>query len=416
MGKGLTRNQATIYRACLSGDYRRIVVRAGRKFGKTYVSARVARAWAVNTGGTILVAAPEYSYLRDQTLPELMRAIPRAVLAGESWDDAYKRGDNSIRLRNGGAILMRSMENADSVRPLSVDGLIAEEFSLWSPYAWQECVKPTLMARRAPALFIFTPKGMNQAYHEWVRAERGDDGYIGFHYTSWDGVVPRESIDAEAAGLPDSVVRQEFYAEFLDELGGVFHGVDDCVAGDFQPPIPGRSYVMGVDLGKTDATVPIVLDVESKHVAHIDRVTALDWKTQRALIASTARRYNDAVIWLDSTGLGDPIYDELVADGLRVKPYRFSVESKRALIEKLVIAIAERRITFPYNAVLVNELKIYQAHQLKSGGISYSAPAGYHDDAVIALALAVWGAGKAVCSVDVPRYFGERGFPIETVA
>lgn len=387
-------NQYRIYREAMYGNSRRIVVRAGRKFGKTFVAVRIARDWALSTGGVVLIGAPQYPYLRDETIPELAKAVPPELLRGRGWGEAFSRSEYRLQLVRG-EIILRSMENADAVRPLSVDGLIAEEFSLWSRYAWQECVKPTLMAKNARAVFIFTPKGRNQACEEWKNVTDGIEGYTGFHFTSWDGVLPAESINSEVRGLPDAIVRQEFYAEFLDDLGGVFQHVDDCIAGDFMPPQPGYSYVMGVDLGKTqDATVVTVMQHDG-YVVHVERITQLDWVTQRNLIKSIADRYSARII-LDTTGVGDPVYDELVASGCRVTGYRFTAESKRVLIEKLLIAMANKKIFFPYHPMLVDELKLFQAKSLPGGGVQYSAPAGYHDDHVISLALAVAGLGGAV--------------------
>jgi len=42
--------------------------------------------------------------------------------------------------------------------------------------------------------------------------------------------------------------------------------------------------------------------------------------------------------------------------------------------------------------VLTAEMKRYEYETGPTGQISYNAPSGYHDDCVIALALAVWGA------------------------
>ncbi len=402
-------NQFAVYEACVVDGYKRVVVAAGRKFGKTYTSSRIARDWAIQTKGTILIAAPEYSYLRDQNVPELRAAIPAPALRGGAWETAYNKSEHALELRNGARVLLRSMENADSVRPLSIDGLIAEEFSLWPLYAWQECVRPTLMARDAKALFIFTPKGMNQAHQERTRAVAGEEGYKYFHYTSWDGAVPKANVDAEARGLPEGILRQEFYAEFLDDLGGVFHGVRDCVGGDCEEPRVGVWYTAGLDLGKTkDPSVLTIMNRDTGHVVYREAILTLDWKTQRGLIKAAIHRYNDAPVWLDSTGVGSPVYDELVADGVRVKPYHFTNETKRALIEKLIIAISEQRITYPEDPVLLNELNIYTAKQTPSGNVTYSAPEGYHDDCVISLALAVWGMGSGKITPPLPGVRRER--------
>jgi hypothetical protein len=41
--------------------------------------------------------------------------------------------------------------------------------------------------------------------------------------------------------------------------------------------------------------------------------------------------------------------------------------------------------------VLTAEMRRYEYAAGPSGQVTYAAPAGYHDDCVMALALAVWG-------------------------
>ena len=403
-------NQLAIRDACVEERYRRVVVRAGRKFGKTYTAVRVARDWACGAaaGEYVLVAAPEYAYLRDQVVPELMRAIPGEALRGGSWGCAYNKTEHVLTLVNDAKIILRSMDNADAVRPLSVAGLVAEEFSLWSRYAWEECVRPTLIAREAPVLFIFTPKGLNHAHEIWTRAARGEPGCVGFHFSSYDGPFSREQIDAEAASLPDNVYRQEILAEFLEELGGVFRGIRECVAGDLEEPRDGETYVVGCDLAKTtDFTVLCVLERSSRALVHFERFGQLDWEFQIEKIRATSRRYRNATVWLDSTGLGDPVCDRLKSLGAPVRGYKFTAESKRRLVENLSLAIGERSLRFPDIPELVSELEIYAAEQLPGGGVRYGAPAGYHDDAVTALALACWGLGRGTATA-VPASGGDR--------
>jgi len=392
-------NQKAILKACVIDRILRVAVRAGRKFGKTFTAVRVAIGWATGAGvydKVILIAAPEYKYLSDQMVPEFYRALAPEMLKGGSWGKAYNKTGGIIELANGSKFLLRSMENPDAVRPLSVDGLIAEEFSLWSRYAWEECVRATLIMKHAPALFIFTPKGMNQAYELWQRAVDGAEGYAAFHFTSYDGPADEEAINAEAATMPEGVKRQEILAEFLADLGGVFTGVHKCIAGDLEEPEAGETYVIGCDLAKTqDFTVMCVLKRSSRVLVAFERFSQLDWEFQVAKVQAASKRYNGAVVWLDSTGLGDPIYDRLRSLGAPVKGYKFTQESKRKLVENLSLAISQGDIRYPDIPELVNELGIYAAKQLPGGGVSYGAPGGYHDDCVVSLALATWGLGKA---------------------
>jgi len=324
----------------------------------------------------------------------LRKAIPNEAVKGGNWGVGYNKSEHILTMGNEAKIFLRSMENPDAVRPLSVAGLIAEEFSLWTPYAWNECVRPTLMAKRAPALFIFTPKGMNQAYELWARAIDGEAGHKAFHFTSYDGPIPKEAIDAEAATMPEGVRRQEIYAEFLEDLGGVFQGVRECIAGDREDPIRGEQYVIGADVAATtDFNVATVIKRSSRAVVEQVRFTGVEPETVAARFKDLSDRYNQGIIWIDETGLGWGVADRVRTMGAPVKPYKFGAETKRQLIANLIMAISGRTIRYPDFPELVNELQIYQSKQLPSGTVQYSAPSGYHDDCVIALGLAVWGLG-----------------------
>ena len=59
------------------------------------------------------------------------------------------------------------------------------------------------------------------------------------------------------------------------------------------------------------------------------------------------------------------------------------------VLQRLVVAIEQRQIGWPAAwEVLTDELKRYEYQITPSGNITYNAPSGYHDDCVIALALA----------------------------
>ena len=58
-------------------------------------------------------------------------------------------------------------------------------------------------------------------------------------------------------------------------------------------------------------------------------------------------------------------------------------------MESLALAIQSNEVTFP-DGVIVNELDVF-AYEHTRTGVKYSAPSGFHDDCVMALALAVYG-------------------------
>jgi hypothetical protein len=111
-------------------------------------------------------------------------------------------------------------------------------------------------------------------------------------------------------------------------------------------------------------------------------------------------------VLLDSTGIGDPIHDFLRAKGVPVFPYLLVGQRKVQLIQNLSVTIQTKAVSFPNIPVLRQELSAYQYTISPSGGFTYSAPDGEHDDTVIALALAVWCAQHPVVTT-TPRFIVE---------
>lgn len=388
-------NQWAIREACFK--YRDVDVRGGRKFGKTWSLVHILRDWTIEyKAGLYVVAAPTNKYLKDQVVPELQVAFPPELLVGGKWSEAYNITDQRLRVKTTlgkSVILLRSMEreSADGVRPLSPVAIICDEFSYWPRYSWAYCVSPTVMAKQAKTVKAFTPKGMNHAHEEYFR--EAPDHKV-FHYSSYDGPVPKEEIDRLAATMAEGVKCQEIYAEFLEDLGGVFQGVRECIAGDKEGSIRGEQYVIGADVAATqDFNVATVVKRSSRAVVEQIRFTGVEPETVAARFKGLSDQYNQAVIWIDETGLGWGVADRVRTMGAPVKPYKFGAETKRQLIANLIMAISGRTIRYPDIPELVNELQIYQAKPLPSGTVQYSAPSGYHDDCVIALGLAVWGLG-----------------------
>jgi len=90
---------------------------------------------------------------------------------------------------------------------------------------------------------------------------------------------------------------------------------------------------------------------------------------------------------VDSTGVGDAIYDDLKSAGMNIIPFKFTAKSKKELIENLSISLQNSSIFFPKNDMLISELESFEYTLTKSGNVIMSSPEGMHDDMVIALAL-----------------------------
>jgi len=328
--------------------------------------------------------APTFWHTQKQW-KEFMRHCPRQIIT------AVNRGEHKITLIGNREVWFRSCDNPDSLRSEGIDILWMDEGGQIKEAAWNEALRPALMDKKGRAFFTGTPKGRNWYFQLWTRGQDPEDtDYQSWAFPSEDNpyIDPAEIQDT-FKGMTELAYRQEIMAEFLDDVGAVFRGVNNCISGELEEPIVYKHYYMGVDLAKHyDFTVIYVLD-KTGHLVAFDRFSQLDWVFQQKRIINLAQKYKAQTI-IDSTGLGDPIYDQLQRSGIRVQGYKFTNASKADLIENLSIQIENREISFPDIPTLVNELKMFGYKVSPSGLIQYTAPENYHDDCVIALALAAW--------------------------
>ena len=94
---------------------------------------------------------------------------------------------------------------------------------------------------------------------------------------------------------------------------------------------------------------------------------------------------------IDSTGVGEPVYDDLYSRGMNILPFRFNKASRTDILKNLQILLEQDKIKIPNDEVLINELKS-MTYGLSESGIStvIQVPDGKHDDRIMSLALAVW--------------------------
>jgi hypothetical protein len=77
---------------------------------------------------------------------------------------------------------------------------------------------------------------------------------------------------------------------------------------------------------------------------------------------------------------------------LNIVPFTTTSATKQAIIQNLQAAFENGQILVLNDQILVGELLSFESKRNASGGFSYSAPAGMHDDTVMSLAFAWDGA------------------------
>lgn len=332
-------------------------------------------------------------------------------------DELFEANESelTITLEHGPILWFKSGDNPDSLYGEDVYGAIIDEASRVKEESWY-AVRSTLTATRAPVRLIGNVKGRKNFFYKLARrAEARDRGMAYMKITAYDavaaGVLNAEEIEDARATLPDAVFRELYLAEPSDDEGNPF-GIDAIrarIADTFEEPRDAGRYVMGCDLARsTDYTALVVIHVGTSRVVALDRFQ-LPWQETINRVRALAGRYRRARIIADSTGVGDAVVEQLQrasrSDGLVVEGFKFTSPSKQNLMEGLAVAIQQGRISYPDDAVLINELESFEFSYHRTG-VRYSAPPGEHDDMVDSLALAVSGihaAQSAHISVEQPE-------------
>ncbi len=379
---------------------------AGRRWRKTTLDLDVVVEKIVTSGRRYLWGAPTFRQVRIGW-DEMRKACSGVFDFNESRMEAHAPG--------GGRVDFISLDDPDNARGYTADGVIVDEASEVAERAWYEILRPMLMDTGGEAWFTFTPKGQNWTWKETMRALHGDaadsaawqipskgceiigDELVRRTHPLENPHLPWSELLDMFARMPRRTFEQEIMAVFLDDSGGVFRNVERIISGDKEAAPVSRvaEYVIGLDLAKhEDYTVMCIGDLRRRHMVNFDRFNQASWPLQKARIIETARRWNNAQVWMDATGLGDPIYDDLRRAGLRVMPYKFTPASKDALYEHAVLLVEQMGVSMYREPVLVDEIKALQ--YVRAGAtLKIQAPEGMHDDCPTAFSLMCWPMGHS---------------------
>lgn len=317
-----------------------------------------------------------------------------------------------VRLPNGGYIWFKSGEKPDGLYGEDVYDAVIDEASRVREESWH-AIRSTLTATEGRCRMIGNVKGRKNWFYNMARkAQAGEPGMEYHKITAWDAVeaeiLSRAEVEQAKRDLPEAVFKELYLAEPSDDQGNPFglERIRMCVVSGLSKE---KTVVRGIDLAKSvDWTVDIGLDATGV-VSHFERYQGLWRETISRLLVGP-----DCPRLVDSTGVGDPILEELQRDlPGKFSGYQFNAASKQKLLEGLSLAIQSRRVLIPDDVVLVNELESFEYEYTRTG-VRYSAPEGMHDDTVIALALAwemygrgTWKYAKPKVEQKRPAYRGE---------
>ena len=358
------------------------VVMCGRRWGKSACGIREACDAAI-AGQPVGWFAPTYKLALEAWRELVERLAPITARMNEQ--------DKRLELVTGGIVEIWTLDTPDAARGRKYALVVIDEAGIARDLleTWQAAIRPTLVDLRGRALILGTPKGRRHGFVVLFNRGLGDDpDWASFRASTLENpYIPAEEVEAARRELPPEVFAQEFEGIPTDDGANPF-GLE-AIRASIGPLSDQPVVVYGVDLARSmDFTVLVGFDAYRK-VAFLDRWQA-PWAVTKAKIKALVE---DTPVVADATGVGDAIVADLQVMGVNVTPHVFTQSSKLRLMQRMVAAFQGKELTLPDSEDarwLTSEMEAFE-FTYTATGVRYEAPSGFHDDGVMAVALALHG-------------------------
>ena len=192
------------------------IVAAGRRFGKSYLSAWLLLINAIQSESKdVFYVAPTFQQAKD-IMWAMLKDLGKDLIAQAHENTAV------LTLINGRKIYLKGSDRPDTLRGVGLSFVVLDEYASMKPVVWEQILRPTLADVRGSALFIGTPAGKNHFFDLYKDALEDDD-WDSFQFTSKDNpFLPADEIEASKKTMSSMSFRQEFEASFETFSGGIF--------------------------------------------------------------------------------------------------------------------------------------------------------------------------------------------------
>ncbi len=294
------------------------------------------------------------------------------------------QSDLLLEYVTGSTIQFFSAERYDNIRGFTFDYLVCDEFAFMQAEAWTEVLRATVLVKGKKVLLISTPKGKNHFY-TMHQMDGINPQYKSFTMTSYDNpIIQPSEIDDAKYTLPEIIFKQEYLAEFVD---GGYHLFSNIPIGTGERT---SRLVAGLDLGRADDYTVLTIMNDKGQMVFCERWRQMEWATILNHVKTILRDFRPDV-YVEVNSIGDIVLESLRNDmsGIcNIHPFVTTSKSKNDIIESLLVASQNKEVSILDLDWLRKEFEVFSfEYNPKSRLVKYSAPAGFHDDGVMATAI-----------------------------
>jgi len=191
-----------------------IILRCGRRFGKTWGATQLAILRAVsNPNHKILWVDTVQSNIK-RYIDEYFRPI-----LGDIWQSVeYDKQSQILTFLNGSKVYFGSAERPENLEGFQYDVMILNEAGiiLKKQGLWLKTLQP--MTKGCQTYFVGTPKGKTGAlYFELSQIAKTDEDWKEYHFTCFDSPFWIEKdLNKLKSTVPNYIWQQEYLAQFAD--------------------------------------------------------------------------------------------------------------------------------------------------------------------------------------------------------
>jgi hypothetical protein len=387
----------------LQARVKRLVVKCGRRFGKTFWLAKIA-ILAANSGRRVLYCAPTamqteafWGYLGHWLRPGIMVGM---VTANETRHQVKF-------VKSAGIITAKTASRPDHLRGDYGDLILLDEYAYQDPEVWRKICAPMLLDNDGDAVFASTGQKRNHFYLLGLAAQQNDTGRWGFYRASSfeNPHLSQDALDEIIGDMTEDDYREEILAEDLEGLGDVFRPN----RADFKPALSieaacsahaGHRLVGGMDWGRLhDYSALSIGCADCSQEILLRRWKYETYPQQRDIIKGiyvafvgdeTPTGGGKALaleLLSEENSMGLPNIEQMREDGVPCNGVLMKNQNKAQMVQGLRLAFERRSWKWVWDEQSWRELEGYEQQVTRTGAISYFAAEDLHDDTVIARML-----------------------------
>jgi len=272
---------------------------------------------------------------------------------------------------------------------------------------WGGIIQPIMTANpKAWCWFMGTIESQDEFWtkYQYAKTSGNENWFASLLKASESGIINKDGLEEARKTTTEAFFKAEYECEPSANAAAFFRRIKENLwEGNLQKEY-GHIYKIGADLAKyQDWTVLTPFDLTTFKAGTQDRFNQVDWNLQKSRIEALYHRLDSSSLSVDSTGVGDPIAEDLKNKGLNLDPeegYKFTETSRRQLLDNLALLLEQDKIKIPNDPGLISELESMRfVLKTTDGGknkIHVEVPDNLTDDRIMSLALAVWNVREPI--------------------